>query len=198
MKKYTGLHHLAFITNDMEKTVRFWRDLLGMRLVYAYGEDGYRQYFFEVSEGNMISFFEWPGAEGIPYRRHGQPEAGPRIFDHISIGVENEDRLWELSDLLVSADFPASDVVDHGCFLSIYSYDPNGIPIEFSMPMKEVDLGRNPVLRDREPIPSAREGSDPVPGIWPEIEPLPLDERIVVPGEGSEYFEAWRKESLPN
>lgn len=188
MGDFTGIHHLAFVTADMEKTVRFWRDLLGMRLIYGYGGDDYRQYFFEVSAGNMISFFAWPGAEGIPYRRHGQPEPGARVFDHISIGVADEERLWELADRLVAADFPASDVVDHGCFRSLYSYDPNGIPIEFSVPVAGVDLGRHPVMRDLEPVPAALEGSDPVAGRWPEIEPLPLDERIVVEGEGSDYF----------
>ena len=30
---FTGINHLAFITNDMEKTIRFYRDLLGMELV---------------------------------------------------------------------------------------------------------------------------------------------------------------------
>lgn len=30
---FNGIHHLAFITNDMNKTIRFYRDLLGFPLV---------------------------------------------------------------------------------------------------------------------------------------------------------------------
>lgn len=38
MTKYKGIHHLAMITDDMEKTIKFWRDLLGMRLLSATGD----------------------------------------------------------------------------------------------------------------------------------------------------------------
>lgn len=30
---YRGVNHLALVTNDMDKTVRFYRDVLGMRLI---------------------------------------------------------------------------------------------------------------------------------------------------------------------
>ncbi len=33
MATYTGINHLAMATGDMDVTIRFWRDLLGMRLV---------------------------------------------------------------------------------------------------------------------------------------------------------------------
>ncbi|RPI54551.1 MAG: VOC family protein, partial [Deltaproteobacteria bacterium] len=49
MAKYTGINHLAMATRDMDSTIRFWRDLLGMRLVAGLGRPGYRQYFFEIS-----------------------------------------------------------------------------------------------------------------------------------------------------
>ncbi len=54
-----GIHHLAMATRDMEKTIRFWRDLLGMRLVGGLGKKGYKLYFFEISPQNYIVFFEW-------------------------------------------------------------------------------------------------------------------------------------------
>ena len=36
-----GLNHLAFITDDMTKTVRFYRDLLGMTLQAGIGPVSY-------------------------------------------------------------------------------------------------------------------------------------------------------------
>ncbi len=45
MVKYTGINHLAMATGDMDATIRFWRDLLGMRLVTGLGHPGYRHYF---------------------------------------------------------------------------------------------------------------------------------------------------------
>ncbi|HWR72085.1 MAG TPA: VOC family protein, partial [Nitrospirota bacterium] len=61
MIKFSGVNHLAMATGDIDATIQFWRDLLGMRLVVGLGQPGYRHYFFEISERDMIAFFEWPG-----------------------------------------------------------------------------------------------------------------------------------------
>ena len=58
MIKFNGVNHLAMATGDMDKTILFWRDLLGMRLVAGLGQPGYRHYFFEISENDLIAFFE--------------------------------------------------------------------------------------------------------------------------------------------
>lgn len=189
MVKFTGLNHLALVTGDMDKTIRFWRDLLGMRLVLTMGEPGYRQYFLELSKNDLITFFEWPGAEPMPYKRHGDPKTGPFIFDHVSFGVTREAELWELADKLLESDFPVSEVIDHGFIHSIYTYDPNGIPLEFSHNVAAVDIRKSPVLKDKNPSPVVREGSEPRWDQWPEAsEPTPEGERQVVPGAGSELF----------
>ncbi len=189
MHRFTGLNHLALVTGDMDKTIRYWRDLLGMRLVLTMGEPGYRQYFFEISKNDLVAFFEWPGVESVPYKRHGDPVRGPFIFDHVSFGVEREEELWELADKLEAADFPVSDVIDHGFIRSIYTYDPNGIPLEFSHNVAGIDIRREPVLADRSPTAVTREGSEPRRQHWPDAtEPTPPDERVITPGAGSELF----------
>jgi catechol 2,3-dioxygenase-like lactoylglutathione lyase family enzyme len=186
MARYTGINHLAMATCNMETTIRFWRDLLGMRLIAGLGRPGYRQYFFEISEHDMIAFFEWPGAEPIPEKDHGVPVKGPIAFDHIAIGVHGEDDLWELKDKLHTADVWVSEVIDHGFIHSIYSFDPNNIPIEFSAPVATVNLRERPQLRDKHPLPVALQGPEPQPGVWPApASPTPTDERVVYPGEGT-------------
>ena len=91
MVTYNGINHLAMATGDMDKTIRFWRDLLGMRLVAGLGRPGYRHYFFEISENDLIAFFEWAVVEPIEEKDHGRPVKGPFVFDHVSIGVETEE-----------------------------------------------------------------------------------------------------------
>lgn len=58
MPRYTGFNHIALVTGDMDATVRFWRDLLGLPLVAGLGHAGYRQYFFAVSSVDTVAFFE--------------------------------------------------------------------------------------------------------------------------------------------
>jgi catechol 2,3-dioxygenase-like lactoylglutathione lyase family enzyme len=189
MFNFNGVNHLAMATGDMDKTIRFWRDLLGMRLVAGLGQPGYRHYFFEISEADLIAFFEWPGVEPVTEKEHGRPVSGPYIFDHVSFGVEKEDDLWSLKDKLESAGFPVSDVIDHGFIHSIYAYDPNGIPIEFSHNVMGVNIRKEPQMRDAAPSRITLEGAEPQSRIWPKAAmPTPKSERIVYPGAGSELF----------
>lgn len=196
MIRYNGVNHLAMATGDMEGTIRFWRDLLGFRLVAGLGAPGYRHYFFEISPHDMIAFFEWPGVEPVAKKEHGRPVDGPFVFDHVSFGVEGEDDLWRLKDRLAAAGLWVSDVIDHGFIHSIYAYDPNGIPIEFSHNVAGIDVRRDPAMRDRQPSAAALEGAEPRQGIWPEVtRPTPAGERRVWPGAGSELFHG-KKEGM--
>ncbi len=182
---FTGINHLALATGDMDRTIRYWRDLLGLRLVAGLGHPGYRHYFFELTKQDMIAFFEWPDVKPGPDKDHGAPVKGPFTFDHISLGVECEDDLWDLRDRLDAAGFWVSEVVDHGFIHSLYSFDPNNIPVEFSAPVPGVDLGRSPVMADTQPTLFAHEGPEPMANVWPSVvRPTPASERRVYPGEG--------------
>jgi len=189
MITFNGINHLAMATGDMDRTIRFWRDLLGMRLVAGLGKPGYRHYFFQISENDLIAFFEWPGVEPVRHKDHGQPVQGPFVFDHVSFGVETEEDLWELKDKLSVAGFHVSDVIDHGFIHSIYSFDPNGMPIEFSHNVEGVDVRRNPQMADSQPSEVTRQGPQPQVDQWPAVDRLTaLAERKIYPGAGSELF----------
>lgn len=194
MPTYTGINHLAMATGDMDVTIRFWRDLLGMRLVAGLGHPGYRYYFFEISEHDLIAFFEWPGVEPLEEKDHGFPVKGRFAFDHVSIEVAGEDDLWEIKDKLEAASIWCSEVVDHGFIHSIYAFDPNNIAIEFSAPVPGVDIRKTPVMVDTEPCAEALKGSEPQPGIWPKVtRPTPKNERESYEGEGAKIVRAMRE-----
>lgn len=189
MVKYNGVNHLAMATGDLDRTILFWRDLLGMRLVAGLGQPGYRHYFFQISDTDLIAFFEWEGVEPVPDKEHGRPVKGPFIFDHVSFGLETEDDLWELKDKLEAAGFDVSDVIDHGFIHSIYAHDPNGIPIEFSHNVKGIDIRGAPQMRDVAPSPLTLKGAEPQWEEWPGVTiQTPVTERVVYPGAGSELF----------
>jgi catechol 2,3-dioxygenase-like lactoylglutathione lyase family enzyme len=185
MAQFTGVHHLAFATGDMDGTIRYWRDLLGMRLVAGLGDGKYRHYFFELSETDMVAFFEWPKTEKAMLKDHGVPVAGPFSFDHVSFGVSDYDTLWELKDKIEAAGFWVSEVIDHGFICSIYTFDPNNIPIEFSVEIRNIDLRKHPAIKDRYPSAEAQNGPDMQPGRWPApTRKTPESERMAFPGEG--------------
>ncbi len=79
MATYTGINHLAMVTKNMDMTVRFWRDFLGMRLVAGLGTGRYRHYFFEISAQDMRKHPKMLDRNPSPTAREGSepvPEGG--------------------------------------------------------------------------------------------------------------------------
>ena len=188
LPRLAGLNHVAFATADLESTIAYWRDLIGLRLVLGYEDMAIRQYFFAISPTMLISFFDWPQVEKPAYKRHGEPVSGPFTFDHVAIGLADEEAVWQMQGRLEAGGFPVSDVIDHGFLRSIYSYDPNHIPVEFNCMVEGVELFSAPILADPHAPPAAHQGAEPQPGRWPDTPKDRQDERIVLPGEGYTLF----------
>lgn len=189
MVRVVGIHHVALVTGSLDRTIRFWRDLVGLELSARLGSSGYRQYFFAAGGQTSIAFFEWPGAAPVPEKDHGAPFAGPIIFDHLALELGGEEELFELRERLDAAGFWVSEPLDQGFVRSIYAFDPNGVPVEFAVSVGGADFREVPLFADREPGAVALEGSTPQPGAWPAPPPgTPPSERRIYPGAGSEYF----------
>ena len=180
----TGINHLAFITNDMEKTIRFYRDLLEMELNSGVGHAGYRHYFFKFGEA-QVAFFEYAGATSMERKFHGSPTREPLGFDHVSFTVGSRENLFHFKDRLEAAGIEISGAVDHGTIWSIYFFDPNNIPLEISWNCMEVI--KPPAMSDDDPLVIVAEGADPQPGIWPEVtQPTPPERMTAHFGNGHE------------
>jgi catechol 2,3-dioxygenase-like lactoylglutathione lyase family enzyme len=187
-----GINHLAFITDDMVTTIRFYRDLLGMKLSAGIGHDGYRHYFFQLGDGEThIAFFEYDGATVMKRKFPGNRTSEPLGFDHVSFTVDSRDRLFALKDRLEAAGIEVEGAVDHGIFWSIYFYDPhNNIPLEATWQFMELE--RMPAISEDDPLAVAAEGAESQPGHWPAAERVtPAAEMRALTGNGHpmrEYF----------
>ncbi len=160
---WRGVHHLALITTDMDKTVRFYHGVLGARLVITIATPAFRHYFFEFDQGNTVAFFEYidqpvetySKPAGVPYPQAAQ-------FDHLSLGLADEEALLRLRDRLKEHNCEVTDVVDHGTLRSIYFNDPNGIALEASWwtadpTGRPVDYDDERFFADPDPVPAVQE-----------------------------------------
>lgn len=190
MVRVVGIHHLALVTGSLNRTIRFWRDLVGLRLRCRIGAPGYRQYFFSAGERTLLAFFEWPGAEPAPEKDHGVPQRGPIAFDHVALELAGDEDLFSLRDRCSAAGIWVSEVMDQGFVRSIYTFDPNGVPVEFSVAAAAADPRTVTRFADREPGAVALEGPEPQVGTWPAPpEPaVPAAERPIYPGPERDYF----------
>lgn len=154
---YAGANHIVLVTNDMDATVRFYRDVLDMPLVGTMGNNDklpHRHYFLSIGRGASIAFFEWKDVELPPRKDSGVPGPG-RNFDHVAVSVESDADLETLRKRLTDVGADVSEVVDHGLIRSVYVTDPNGISLEFSV--SDHDLEAEPVFDDPDPVPAVRE-----------------------------------------
>ncbi|MDA1100399.1 MAG: VOC family protein [Proteobacteria bacterium] len=184
----TGINHLAFITHDLEATIRFYRDLLGMTLEAGVGHDGYRHYFFRAGQA-QIAFFAYDGAQPMRPKSHGSPTREPLGFDHVSMTCESREDLFAAKDRLEAAGFEVSGAVDHGTIWSIYFFDPNNIPLEISWDIMQIT--QPPAVADDQPLAIVAEGAGPQPGHWPEVtRPTPVAQMTAHAGNGFQMRDA--------
>lgn len=65
-----GVHHVALISGDVERTVKFYDGILGFPLIEMFENRDYRgstHFFFDLGHGNTIAFFDLPGLDLGPY-----------------------------------------------------------------------------------------------------------------------------------
>ena len=117
-----GLHHTALLSSDVEQTIRFYQDLLEFpltELIENRDYPGSSHFFFDIGNGNLLAFFDFPGLDVGPY----QEVLGG--LHHIAISVEPA--RWErLRDKLTAA---GVELVEHS-EVSLYFRDPDGARIE--------------------------------------------------------------------
>jgi catechol 2,3-dioxygenase-like lactoylglutathione lyase family enzyme len=117
-----GLHHAAVLCADVERTIRFYQDVLEFPLTDIFENRDYKgsnHFFFDIGNGNLLAFFDFPGLELGPY---AEVLGG---LHHMAISVEPAK--WErLKDKLDGAGVPYQQ--ESGT--SIYFRDPDGTRME--------------------------------------------------------------------
>ena len=117
-----GLHHTALISSDVERTVRFYQELLEFPLTELFENRDYpgsNHFFFDIGNGNLLAYFDFPGLDLGPY---AEVLGG---LHHIAISVEPE--TWErLRGRLDDAG--VEYLRESGT--SLYFRDPNGARFE--------------------------------------------------------------------
>jgi catechol 2,3-dioxygenase-like lactoylglutathione lyase family enzyme len=117
-----GLHHFAVLCSDVEQTVRSYQDVLEFPLTEIFENRDYKgsnHFFFDIGNGNLIAFFDFPGLDLGPY---AEVLGG---LHHIAISVTPE--RWEhLKGKLDAAG--VEYMLESGT--SIYFRDPDGARLE--------------------------------------------------------------------
>jgi catechol 2,3-dioxygenase-like lactoylglutathione lyase family enzyme len=117
-----GVHHYALLSSDVERTIGFYQGVLGFPLVELFENRDYQgstHFFFDVGNGNLLAFFDFPGLELAPYR---EVLGG---LHHIAISVTPES--WD--ELRTRLEASGIETV-HMSGTSLYFTGPDGERLE--------------------------------------------------------------------
>jgi catechol 2,3-dioxygenase-like lactoylglutathione lyase family enzyme len=117
-----GVHHLALLCSDVERTIRFYQEILGFPLVELFENRDYKgstHLFFDLGHDNTLAFFDFPGLGLGPYT---EVLGG---FHHLAISVDQAQ--WDAAKArLEQAGIPTRIESE----LSLYFSDPDGVRLE--------------------------------------------------------------------
>ena len=116
------MHHVALLSSDIERTIGFYQGLLEFPLTEIFENRDYagsNHFFFDIGNGNLLAFFDFPGLDLGPY---DEVLGG---LHHVAISVEPE-RWARLRDKLYEAGVGYQE--ESGT--SLYFNDPDGARVE--------------------------------------------------------------------
>ena len=125
-----GVHHVALLSQDVERTIRFYQDVLGFPLTELFENRDYpgsTHFFFDIGNGNALAFFDFPTLDLGPY---AEVLGG---LHHLAISVPPE--RWREQRRRLEESAVATECLSS----SLYFRDPDGARIELiSDPLGEM------------------------------------------------------------
>ena len=125
------LGHLVIRVRDLEKSERFYSDVLGLKVM---NKRAGSMTFMSADTGMSHELALVPVGEDAP-----GPEAGRVGLFHFAWEMESLDDLKRLYSVMKENNVPVERVGDHGISLGVYFCDPDGNEIEayYEMPKDE-------------------------------------------------------------
>jgi len=114
------LQHLVLWVSDVERSVRFYRDVLGFEVKTRYPNAAFMK-IPGTPDDHHLGLFEQPGV-GRPDERAARMYHAAWEVGELTDLVRARDRLIETGALVGSS--------DHGVSLSLYAKDPDGLEFE--------------------------------------------------------------------
>lgn len=127
--------HVHLTVADLERSLAFYRDILGFAVSARYGESA----VFLSAGGyhHHIGLNTWKGNDVTPspYKHSG--------LYHFAILFPTRKELAKALKALMDAGYPLTGTADHGVSEALYLSDPDGIGVELYVDRDEKEWARN-------------------------------------------------------
>ena len=146
-----GIHHIAIMSAQMKEQLAFFTQVMGFPLVALFemhGVPGGKHAFLKMADDSFFSVVELAGIEDIPstigitHAGTGAGKCAAGVTQHIAFRVPDEAGLMAMQNRIRSHGVPAIGPIGHGFCKSIYFAGPEGLTLEVSYAVSEVDPAR--------------------------------------------------------
>jgi catechol 2,3-dioxygenase-like lactoylglutathione lyase family enzyme len=146
-----GIHHVAIMSANMKEQLTFFTQVLGFPLkglFEMHGVPGGKHAFLEMGPASYFSIVELAGIDEIPstlgitHAGTGAGKCAAGTMQHIAFRAPDEAGLLALRDRIRSHGVPAIGPIGHGFCKSIYFAGPEGLTLEVSYKVSEIDPAR--------------------------------------------------------
>ena len=146
-----GIHHIAIMSANMKEQLTFFTQVMGFPLVGLFdmhGVPGGKHAFLRMADDSFFSVVEMDGIDEIPstigitHAGTGAGKCAAGVTQHIAFRVPDEDGLIAMQSRIRSHGVPAIGPIGHGFCKSIYFAGPEGLTLEVSYAVSEVDPAR--------------------------------------------------------
>jgi len=150
MKKnlVNGIHHLAIMTADMKSQIKFFSNVLGLKLKALYwmhGVEGFFHAFMELNNNASLAFVFSPMVTskstkiGISHAGSPLETCAAGAMQHVAFSVTTDEELIEMRDRIRSRGVRVLGPLDHGFCKSIYFGGPENLALEISTSQTGID-----------------------------------------------------------
>lgn len=125
----TGFNHVATLTPDLDRLVRFYEDVFGAVATFEMQatSDHPRMIIIDLGGGASMNIFETTADEIIGDRRR---QGGRGAIDHYGLAVDSLATLEATRDRLVAAGADIGEIQQLGAEWSLFFRDPDGMELE--------------------------------------------------------------------
>ena len=144
--RWQGLHHVALVTRDLDATMRFYTEVLGMKVIFNAPAGAMHGRHCAIQPGGNpdtlgLHFFEY--AKALSFEPGERPLTAATVFDpgetflsHISFALPNEEAGLALQARLSQHNVAMTPIMPQGTLWLMGFLDNNGLPLEAVWPKK--------------------------------------------------------------
>ena len=125
----TGFNHVATLTADMERLVRFYQGAFEATVTFEMAAEGDhpRMVILDLGGGAALNVFEVQPEDIIGERRR---QGGRGAIDHFGLAVDSLATLEQLRERLVASGAEIGEIQRLGSEWSLFFRDPDGMELE--------------------------------------------------------------------